>query len=115
MDLKEIATVGGFIVLVGGHIVTFLKAKGMDEAQQKNWENEFKKLHEVDENQWSKIHDAEKWQVNHEKESAERRLQLEIKITKTDGNMDKLNGRLDSIEKKLDKLIEDFERKSGRN
>ena len=115
MDLKEVATIGGFLFLVGGHIVTFLKAKGMDEAQQKQWENEFRKLHEIDDQQWTKIHDSEKWQALHEKESAERRLGLELKIATTEGNMGKLNGRLDSIEKKLDKLIDDFEKRTSRN
>lgn len=115
MDFKEIATIGGFLFLVGGHIVTFLKAKGMDEAQQKAWEKEFHNLHEIDEQQWKKIDELKRVGSEHEKEDWKMRGDLELKIATTDGNMGKLNGRLDSIEKKLDKLIDDFERKSGRN
>ena len=104
METKDLIPVGMFVITVIGIIGTFFKAKGMDEAQQKNWEERFKNLHEIDEQQWKKIDELKIVDANHEKEDWKMRSDIELKIAGLDGVVGKLDGKMDSIVSKIDEM-----------
>ena len=104
-EFKDLLPYGMFIITIGGLVGGFFKAKGMDEVQQRNIDEKLSELHLIDEKQWLAIDFSKKWQIDHEKEAAENRLSLELKISKHDGDMNVLSQQLNSIEAKLDSLI----------
>lgn len=93
-------------------IGAFFKAKGMDEAQQKSIDEKLRELHAIDEKQWQEIDAGKEWEKKHEREEANTRLEVELKISKLDGVVGKLDGKLDSINSKLDELIKDVKKKN---
>ena len=59
----------------------------------------------VNKKQWDEIDKLRNSIVASEKETAGIRLELELKISKLDGNYEKLSQKLESIDKKIDDLI----------
>lgn len=105
MDIKDFIPIVLFVITIGGMVGTFFKAKGMDEAQQKQIDEKLRNLHEIDEQQWKKIDDLKLIQMEHEKEYWEIKSSLELKIVGLHGENQKFQQMLQVIEKKLDEII----------
>lgn len=92
-------TVGAALVALGG--AWFLTKRNADDIKEV----------------WKVITKIRDWQIGHDKESGEKRLELERRISEvaaeggrhkaqTEAQNLEMNRRLDSIDKKLDRLIE---------
>ena len=97
MDFKEILTlftlVGLIITAVGSWVLTKKQANDAEYVNNKQWEA---------------IDKIKIWQQEHEKEAANHRLELQLKVAAHDGHMNVLSSQLTSIEAKLDALIKEI-------
>jgi hypothetical protein len=119
MEIKDFVYIG--VVVVGAMAAIFsdrwqnrqnqkdieeLK-KSLDNkvVEKDDYDREIERIKEINTLQWKKLDEYKDWQINHEREAAEKVSGLDIKIAVLNGAHEKLAAMLGSIEKKLDELI----------
>ena len=103
MDLKDFFPYASLVVaIISGYFYLKIKMETLDK-----WKEDREK---EDENQWNIITKCREWQTLHEKEAADRRLEIERQLGKLREDSSKVESQLAELLRLVTKLTERFDK-----